>query len=176
MFNDIKVIKNPGTAYSFETDDRTSSQMSYTIKAGEPCKQLLANTEQYVVVIATGEPRIGVYQFVGIARKESTETSTANGKVEIVTIIPMVTVLRGKATTAGNFDSVSEILALKNNWVNFDVTASTGTNGIFTIDENDTSDPNVNSLMILDGDPTDKTVDVFVHANVISPLIGQTMD
>ena len=170
-FNDIKVIKNPGTAYLFETDDRTTTSATYTIKAGEPVKQW--STEEFLVILEDGDPEISTDKLVGIAKKESTETSTANGKVEVVTIIPMSTVLRGDATTSTNVDTVAEILALKNNWVTFDVSSSN-----FTIDENETSDPNVHGLMILDGDPTDKTLDVIVHANatIAAPLIGQTMD
>jgi len=167
--DDIKVVKNPGTAYKYNVSDRDTSSASATIKAGEPVKTY--STNEFVVIIADGDPEISTDQFIGVARKESTETATADGKVEVVTLIPMSTVLRGKATTAGNIDTASELLAYLNDWVTFDVTSS-----VFTIDENETTDPNVHGLMIIGGDTTDKTLDVFVHPLVIASLVGQTMD
>jgi hypothetical protein len=175
-FNDIKVIKNPGTAYTFEASDRTTSSVTVSMKPGEPVK--IHSTNEFVVPLETGDPEISTDQFVGIVRKESTESSTVDGKVEVITLVPMSTVLRGKATTSTNINTVAKILALKNDWVCFDLTASSGTNGIFTIDENEGDDPNNHGLMILDGDPVGYTLDVIVHANatIAAPLVGQTMD
>ena len=168
-FDDVKIVKNPGTAYKYNVSDRTTSSASATIKAGEPVKPY--STNEFVVIIEDGDPEISTDQFIGVAKKESTETSTVDGTVEIVTIIPMSTVLRAKATTAANIDTASELLGLLNDWVTFDVST-----GAFTIDENEGSDPNIHGLQIIGGDTTDKTLDVFVHPLVVASLVGQSMD
>ncbi len=172
--NDIKVVKNPGATLVFQVDDRTTSSVTTTIKAGEPVKV----SGNYVIPVATGDPEIATDEFVGIARKESTETASADGEVEVITLLPYQTVLRGKPTTSANVDTASELAGVINDWVTFDVTSSSGTNGIFTIDEDEGSDPNVHGLCIIDGDIEKGTLDVIVHANAThaAPLTGQTMD
>lgn len=164
--DDVKVIKNPGTAYLFEVESRGTSGVSATIKQGEPVKLASTTTSEYLIILATGDPEQGTDQFVGIAKKESTETSALGGKVEIVTLLPMSTVLRAKATTSDNVDTAAEILALKNDWVCFDYTTA------FTIDENEGTDPDAHGLMIIDGDPVEKTLDVFIHPHVISSTVA----
>ena len=173
---DVQVVKNPGPTLFFEVDDRTTTSVTATLKPGEPVKTYSNN--QYIIPCLTGDPEIATDNFVGIVHKESTETSSANGKVEVTLALPMQTLLRAKATTTTNVNTVAKILAYKNDAVCFDVTASSGTNGIFTIDEDQTADPNVNGLIIYGGDAIDFTLDVFVHPNVtlFASLTGQTMD
>jgi len=81
----------------------------------------------------------------------------------VIQVLPVRTLIRGKATTSANMDTASELDGLKLDWVCFDDTASSGTNGIFTIDEDETDDPNVHGLCIMDGDIDAYTLDVIVH-------------
>jgi len=110
---------------------------------------------------------------LGIATKESNETSTVDGHVLYYSIIPGYTVLRGKATTPGNMNTAVELLDILGDHVCFDLA-----NGIFTIDEDEGDDPNVHGLKIVAGDSVKGTLDVLVQANVTeaATLVGQTMD
>lgn len=165
--NDIKVVQNPGPTRTYDVDDRTSSS-AILINPGEPCKV----STNYVIALATGDPEVGTDEMVGIARSTSTETSTVDGTVEIVTILPQ-TVLRGDATTSTNVNTAAKLLGLKNDWVAFDLVGTT-----YTIDEDEATDPNVHGLKVVDGDFEDFWLDVIVHMNAseLAPLTGQTMD
>jgi hypothetical protein len=169
---DIEIVKNPGGVLTFQAEDRNTSGLSATMKYGEPVK-VAGTGSNFVQLLATGDPEISTDEFVGIVNKESTETASADGEVEVQTLIPFLSVLRGKATTSGNIDTASELLGVINDWVTFDYASST-----FTIDEDEGSDPNVHGLCIITGDINDGTLDVIVHANAThaAPLTGQTMD
>lgn len=165
---DIEVIKNGYGVQEFVTEDWATSSETATIKAGNPVKK---NTNS-VIPLATGEMRIGSGIFVGIADDESTETQTVNGIVTVEMVGPG-TILRGKATTAANMDTASELLGIKMDYVNFDLTSTT-----FSIDEDEGDNPNNNGLCIIDGDIDKGTLDVVVHLNItlFGAMTGQTMD
>lgn len=177
MQNDVWIIKYPGGNLLYNAEDRTTSSVTATIKAGEPVKRA-GTGGNFVQPLADGDPEISTDIFAGVGAKESTETSTADGTVVVSQILGGVSILRAKATTVANIDTAAKLLALQGDYVCFDVTASTGTNGIFTIDENQGDDPNVRGLQILTGDIVLGTLDVLVHALATSgaPLVGQTMD
>ena len=92
---DIKVIKSPGPTRTVRVDDRTTSGASATIKPGEPIKK----STNFAILLADGDPEVGTDEFLGIAKKESTETSAADGVVEYYSMIPGLTELQGKVTT-----------------------------------------------------------------------------
>lgn len=166
--NDLKIIKNPGPTFEFVTNDRTTSSEVTTMKAGEPAKE----STNYVMCLADGDAELGTDVFVGIAINTSTETALADGTVDIQTAVPG-TMIRGKATTAANVDTVAELLALRLNNVCIDDTAVTGTNGTFTIDEDETDDPNVHFLKIITGDVAATTLDCVVNimCTIYAPYI-----
>jgi len=166
---DIEVIKGRGPVRVAKVDDRTTSGTSATLKAGEPLKK----SGNFAILCATGDPEVGTDEFLGVAAAESTETSTADGQVSYLSIVPGLTELRGKATTPGNMDTDAELLGLLGDYVAFDLTA-----GVFTIDEDEGDDPNVHGLKIVAGDIVRGTLDVLVHAlaTEAAPLTGQTMD
>ena len=176
-FNDVKVIKNPGTAFTFNAEDRTTTSITTTMKPGEPVKRG-GTGGNFVIPLATGDPEISTDILVGIVAKTSTEGSTTDGEVEITQIDGGRTWLRADATTSTNIDTAAKLLALQGDYVTFDLTAVTGTNGKFTVDENEGDDPNVHGLMIITGDFNKGTLDVLPHAlaTASAPLIGQTMD
>lgn len=169
MVNDIKVLSGHGPVVTHEVDDRTTSSVVAALEPGEPIKK----SGNFVIPVATGDPEVGTDEFVGIVRKQSTETSTEDGKVEAVGFIPGLTILRGKATTPANMDTAAELLGLIGDWVAFDVAASAGTNGIFTIDEDEGDDPNVHGLKILRGNTVKGTLDVLVHS--MATMAGTTI-
>jgi hypothetical protein len=152
----------------YDVDDRTSSSASATHKPGEPVKK----NGNFALLCATGDPEIGTDTLLGIVAKESTETSSADGKCEVIVVGPG-SVIRGKPTTTANMDTASELQGLLLDYVAFDLTSTT-----FTIDENEGDDPNVHGLQIISGNVTKLTLDVMPHVNVtqFGPLTGQTMD
>lgn len=137
--------------------DRTSSSLTTTIKPGEMVKKAAAGSP-YVIPILTGDPEVGTDIVVGIAATVSTETSSADGEVDVYMITPE-TVLEAKATTAANVDTQAEIDALVGDTVAADVTSLAQ-----TIDENEGDDDNVHGLIILGGNPDRKTLYVKVKS------------
>src|SRR3990167_9737638 len=96
----------------FEAEDRDTSTLVATMKAGEPVKRRATDLDA-VEYIITGEPTYTTTasSFVGIAEADSTETASADGKCDVSVCVPYVTRLRGKATTAANIDTASELRA-----------------------------------------------------------------
>lgn len=149
----------------FRVDDRTTSSASATHKPGEPLKQSNGN---FALLLADGDPEQGTDAFIGIALNESTETSSAEGSVDVEVVVPFVTRLRGRATTAANMDTDSELKAFIQDAVCFDLVA-----GVFTVDEDEGDDPNVHSLVIVDGDIAKGTLDVYVKP--LGTLFGNAL-
>ena len=142
------------TVIPFKVDDRTTSTQTATIKPGDPVT--LDNTN-FVEIVADDGPVVSTGLLVGIAHNESTETSSAEGFVDVEIVVPFITKLRAKATTVANIDTVAKLLAYKFNSVNFD-----NASNVITIDENDADDPNEHGLVIVDGDIAKGTLDVYV--------------
>ena len=149
----------------YRVDDRTTSGASATIKPGEPVKQSNAN---FVLLCATGDPEQGTDAFVGIGATESTETSSAEGTMDVETVVPFVSRIRGKATTPANIDTDAELKGVLLDAVSLDLTA-----GVFTIDEDETDDPNVHGFVIVDGDTEKGTLDVYVKP--LATLFGNAL-
>ena len=173
---DLKVISGHGPTITYDVDDRTSSSQTVALEPGEPVKK----STTFVIALATGDPEIGTDEFVGIVRKKSTETSTVDGKVEVLCTVPGLTIIRGKATAAANIDTAAELLAVMGDWITIDVTGA-GTNGptgVFTFDEDEGDDPNVHGFKAIRGNTTKGTLDCLVHGSASqgAPLVGQTMD
>lgn len=178
--NDWNFKSGQGQTLSFRRDDRDTSAETTTRLPGEMVKRGGAGGN-FAVNIQTGDPTFGGAGGVivlGIVTQESTETATANGTVKVATINPG-SVLVADATTAANVDLDSELLLLLNDFVAADVAAAVLGNGVQTIDEDQGDDPNVNGLMIIDGDVSRSRLDVVVQPLCCfgsGALVGQTMD
>jgi len=159
---DVKIIKNPGENRFYDVDDRTSSGSPLTIKPGEPL-QVMGAGNNFVEVLADGAPEAESDEFVGICAKESTETSSVDGKVLVTTCIPGVTVLRWKANTSTNVNTAAKLLGLKNDFVCADVATRT-TTPAFTLDEDEGSDQDVHGFKIVNGDYVKYTLDTTVNS------------
>ena len=161
MQGDIRILKSAYGVETFGAEDRTTSSVTVAMAPGEPVKRGGSNGN-FVIPIATGDPENGTDIFVGIAKQQSTETSTVDGEVEVELCGPG-TVLEGKATTAANMDTAAKLLGIRGDYVSFDVTGA-GTNGptgVFTIDEDEGDDPNVHGLFIIGGDISKGRLRVF---------------
>lgn len=150
----------------FRTDDRTTSSASATVKPGEPLKGL-SNTN-FVLLCADGDPEAGTDAFVGIAERESDETSSAEGTVDASVCVPFITKMRAKATTVANIDTDAKLKAFLQNSVTFNLT-----NGVFTLNEDETSDPNVHAFVIVDGDIAKGTLDFYCKP--LNTLFGNAL-
>ena len=155
QIGDVQVVKgSSGQVIEYPVDDRTTSTQTETIKAGNPVVQ---DAENYVEIVPDGDPINTDGAFVGIASNTSTETSTADGVVNVEMVIPMVTVLRAKATTVANINTAAKLLAIISDAIAFD-----NTSNVITIDENEGDDPNVHGLVVIGGNTSKGTVDVVV--------------
>lgn len=153
---DVKIVSGSiGTVLPFLVDDRTTSSQTATIKPGDPVQ---LDNENFVEIVADGGPvQSGANQLVGIATKESNETSSAEGEVDVEIVVPYVTLLRARATTKANIDTAAELKAIRNDSVAFD-----NTTGVITIDEDEGDDPNEHGLVIVGGDIQKGTLDFYV--------------
>lgn len=153
---DVKIIDTGGRTSvptkTFAVQDRTSSSDTI-IYAGDPVK-LSAESGNYVIHLATGDPEIATDMVVGIAASNSTETSAADGTVEVYLALPGL-IYRCAATTPDNLAA-----GILYDTVTFDFTTPT-----YTVDENEGSDENVHGLRIMDYDTTLGTVDFIIKGN-----------
>ncbi len=160
--NDLKVIKHPGYTRVYKAEDTDTSDLSVSMKPGEPAK-IGGTGSNFVTLLISGDPVALANEVVGIVRKESTETATADGEVDITLILPVKTVVRGRAQSAGNIDTANKIAALQYDWVTFDIVAG---GGAVTINENEGSDRDVHGLCMIDFDVLEGTIDVIFSARV----------
>lgn len=113
-----------------------------------------------VVVITDGKPVIGTDEFKGICSKgfeiDSAGTVTAH-YTNAIAFIPHATKVRGKAKTAANIDTQTELTGVIGDATVFDLTS-----GVYTIDVAGVSDGG--ALHIIDGNITRGTVDCVVDA------------
>lgn len=157
--NDFQPLSSWGQTVSFRRDDRNTGAPAETatVKVGEVVREGGAG-RNFAVKILNGEPSGTSISttLLGIVRAESTETATADGRVEVTTATPG-SIWRGKGTTAANFNTDALLLGLLNDVVNFDVAS-----GAITIDEDVGSDQMAFCLKIVDGDTARGTLDVAV--------------
>lgn len=117
-----------------------------------------------VVVMTTSKPVIGTDTFVGISGRDaqvnSSNTVIAQSGLLVDVPIPNATIIRGRAKTAVNVDTDSELLAILWDVVTFDLTA-----GAYTI--NDTAAANTAGLTIVNGNIALQTLDVIVDARAM---------
>jgi hypothetical protein len=154
---DVKIVDTGGRdtipTKTFKVQDQTTSSGS-TIYPGDPVKISGAEGGNYVIQLADGDPEIGTDIVVGIAASESTETSSADGEVEVYLALPGM-VYRCDANTGSNLAS-----GILYDTVTFDLSGTT-----FTVDEDEGSDEDVHGLRIVDYDEDNDTVDFIIKDN-----------
>ena len=145
----VRIYQNPYN--SLPTVTKQTAASATAIYAGEPVKLSAAGAID-VIHLADNEPVIGTTtQMIGITATDSTHTSAAVGTVEVYAPLPGV-IYACKATTAANFNTRAEIMALENDRVLFDLIGTT-----FTVDEN-AGDAATSGLQIIGGDPDTQEV------------------
>lgn len=150
---DVEIVGGaPCPTYTF----RVEAGAAASITPGKPVK-IGGTGNNYVVLLATGDPEVGTDRMVGIAASTSTDTATADGTVDVYLVRPGVNIMRAKAHTAANIDTDAELLAILNDSVTFDLTS-----GTFTVNEDEGDDPNVHGLVIIGGDTEAGTLDFIL--------------
>jgi hypothetical protein len=153
-----------GTVLPFLTDDWTTSSQTATVKPGEPVTQDNGN---FVEIVVNGGPVNSTGLLVGIAANESTETSTAEGTVDVEIVVPFITKMRAKATTPAN------VTAANLKGYKLDAVTFTNAANVITINEDEGDDPNEHSLVIVDGDVAKGTIDFY--AKPLACLFGNNV-
>jgi hypothetical protein len=158
MINDYKLVKGSvGPTILCNAEDRTTSTLTVTMKPGELVKKG-GTGGNFVIPLLDGDPELGTDEVVGLVRKESTETSSADATVEVILLVPGMQI-RGKVTTAANMNTAAELLAIMGDNVAGDVSSLAQ-----TVDEDEGDDPNVHGFKIIAGDIVKGTIDFIVHA------------
>ena len=150
----------------FLTDDLDTSTLVANIKPGEPVGRVTSGGD-FVSLLITAEPTYttNAAVFIGIAHNEATSTDTVEGSVDVDVVVPYITRLRAKATTVANIDSDAKLKAFLMNAVTFDGIASLTDSTVttpYTIDEDVADNPNDAGLVIVDGDISKGTLDVYI--------------
>lgn len=145
--NDFRIVQGKGSSLTWLVDDRTTSGAATIISAGEFAKTG-ATSSQFVVPLVDGDLTIGTDQPLhGLAVRNSTETSSADGEVELV-IPSMELVYEGLEKTASLADTQAEIDALVGESYVLDLTSTN-----WRIDSASSDGAN-NAFKIVGGDPT----------------------
>lgn len=116
-----------------------------------------------VVVLTDGKPVIGTDNFIGIAARDArvnTAGTVIAHQTQVVVPIPEATIIRGRAKTAANVNTDSELLGVLFDYVLFDLTTA-----VYTID--DTAAVDTAGLKIVGGNTARQTLDVVVDARAM---------
>lgn len=111
-----------------------------------------------VVVLTDTKPRVATDQFQGLAAKDATVNSAGTviaHKTYVTVPIPLVTRIRGRAKTAANVDTDTELLGLLGDALDMDLTSS-----VYTWD--DVAASNASAFQCMDGNPAKSTLDCVI--------------
>src|SRR3990167_2286119 len=115
-YGDMRVVSGGYGTLEVQTDDRDTSG-DFAIVGGEPVKRSNTNFGGHLL---DGDPEPGTDILFGIATSNSTETATADGKVNVEMCGPG-TRIEARPRTAANIDTASELITLKFDYVKGDV-------------------------------------------------------
>ena len=144
------------------------------IEAGEPIDNQASSSSGaaaanvYALTNADG-PIVGTDRWGGVAMANSLNAAagTTNAQeLQGACPIPGVGRIRGKAETAGNVDTLAEIILITGDFVLFDYNSTGASDGgeLYTIHDDASAD--TSGLEIIEGNPATQTLDVTVAATV----------
>lgn len=129
-----------------------------TVKSGEPTKAS-GTSQEDVILLVDADLTIGTDQtFIGVASKDSTETASAAGYVDIHIPLPGV-IYEIKTKSSAAADTRSELDALVGEYHVMDLTSSS-----FTMDTAAGDGAN-NAFLLVGGNPTASTVYFMVRSD-----------
>lgn len=152
--HDVRIIDSGGHDVVPSRNYLTASG-STAILSGEPTVLTTIGTSRYVALLTDALPVIGTDFFAGIAAKDGSHTSSADGSVDVY--LPLAGVVyQAKAKSAAAADTDAEINALRHKRVPFDLTSSS-----FTVDTA-AADATTNGLIIVGGDSSSSLISFIV--------------
>jgi len=155
--NNIRIV-DPSGHNAIPTRTYQTEANTTVINAGEPVMLKTIGTAVYAAALTDAKPVIGTDYFIGIAAKASTQTTSADGEVEVYMPLPGM-VYRGKAKSSAAADTEAEIKALAQKRVVFDLTSS-----VYTVDTA-AADGATNGVMLTGtGDYSVSEVDFIVSS------------
>lgn len=125
MLGDIDYVSEGSFGIPGSFPYKVRSGTSASISPGEPVVSSGLGSP-YVELAATSQPVVGTDSVIGIATSFSTETASADGKVQVMKLVPGVIYL-GNPTVAASWDTQAEYDALVGARVLWDLTSSTFT-------------------------------------------------
>lgn len=164
-------MRNDLSVHGLQGSLRVRQAASATrVEAGEPMHSIptyssgVSNLDVYILA-ASDTPVIGTDKFGGVANKGSQPFSTGTvvaSEISLARPVPQVGILRGKAETAANIDTAAELLAILQNVVLIDYSATGASDGgeLYTI--KDVASADTSGLEIVDGNISKGTLDVIV--------------
>lgn len=158
--NDVRIHETGGLS-SLPTRTCQVAASATLIYPGEPVRIDTAAGTATVLKLADGEPVIGTtLQVIGIAKSTSTNTASVAGFVEVF-CPDLNTIFECKAKSSTAADTLSEVLALENDCLVFDLTS-----GTFTIDTA-AGHANTGGLQVVGGDPDRNMIYFKFRANAL---------
>jgi len=148
--NNVRILKGGATVQRF----RTESNVTVGIREGDAIKGQIGTGTNYVGICLDGDPEQESDVFFGVSKSAGTETTAADGVIDVELITAGRSILECLAATPGNVDTDAKLLALLLDQVAFDRSAATAA-GTLTVDEDEGTDAVVHGLCILDGRITD---------------------
>ncbi len=148
--NNIRILKGGATVQRF----RTEANVTPGFSAGDAIKGAIGTGTNYVGLCLNGDPEQETDVFFGVSRSDSTNTTGADGVVDVELATPGRTVLEAFANTTTNVNTDAKILGVVLDQVAFDRSADTAA-GTLTLDEDEGTDTDVHGLLILDARVTD---------------------
>lgn len=159
---DIKVFSGAYGVRELEAEDRDTSGQ-HQMLSGEPVKGKVGTGGNFCRPIENGEPVVADNDiFVGIVKRDSTETASADGKVEVDLVGPG-SIIEGDATTAASIDTAAELIGLMFDNIAFDVSATS----VYTLDEDQNGAATALCLAIVGGDIVRTRVLAIVNRNTL---------
>jgi len=140
------------------------------IEQGEPLHNLgtlssgVSSVNTYVLA-AADTPVVGTHRFGGVAERKSDNSGAGTTLEQFITCgcpVPNIGRIRGKAETAANVDTLSELALLLGDVVLIDYSATGASDGgqLYTI--KDAASADTSGLELAGGNVATQTLDVFV--------------
>ena len=148
--NNLRILKGGGTVMRYDTE----ANVTVGIREGDGIQGASGTGTNYASLVLDGNPEQETDFFIGVSKSAGTETTAANGVIDVEHAVPGLTIMECLANTTSNVDTDAKILALKFDFVAFDRSADTAA-GVLTVDENEGTDAVVHGIQILDGRASD---------------------
>lgn len=148
--NNLRILKGGATVMRY----RTESNVTVGIREGDGILGQAGTGTNYVALALVGDPEQETDVFIGVSKSAGTETTAADGVIDVEHITAGRTILETLAHTPGNVDTDAKLLALLFDQVTFERSAATAA-GTLSLNEDEGTDAVVHGLCILDGRITD---------------------